>query len=238
MLDKIKKQAGEKEAMDLLDTLRSLRQMSGSLRMVYTGSIGLHHVISSLRQAGYANTPLNDMKREEVPPLSVEAGGDLACRLMEGECIEAADPIKTGRNVAEAVDGIPYFIHHVVGQAARDERQLTPGGIDEIVLDGLTHSMDAWDMRHYRERLDLYFNRAENPVALKTLDIVAHTDEAVGFAELYNLLKAELTFEDEELVRQVLVLLKNDHYLDQDHDGRYAFKFPLIKRWWKLERGI
>ena len=66
MLDNIKQDSGEKVAMEVLDTLRSLRQMSGNqspskLRMVFTGSIGLHHVISSLKQAGYANAPTNDL---------------------------------------------------------------------------------------------------------------------------------------------------------------------------------
>jgi hypothetical protein len=46
MLGKI----GDESAMELLDTLRSIRQMYPAVRMVYTGSIGLHHVIGSLRK--------------------------------------------------------------------------------------------------------------------------------------------------------------------------------------------
>lgn len=49
MLYNIKTQggpAGEDLAMDLLDTLRALRQMHGNLRMVFTGSVGLHLVLS------------------------------------------------------------------------------------------------------------------------------------------------------------------------------------------------
>lgn len=70
MLQNIKQENGEKVAMEVLDTLRSLRQMYPQLRMVFTGSIVLHHVISVLKQAGYANAPINDMYIEDVPPLS------------------------------------------------------------------------------------------------------------------------------------------------------------------------
>lgn len=69
MLDNICKQQGEGEAaaMQILDVLRALRQQPNSrLRMVLTGSIGLHHVVSMLRQKGDPNSPINDMRRIEV----------------------------------------------------------------------------------------------------------------------------------------------------------------------------
>lgn len=237
MLDKIKRQAGAQEAMDLLDTLRSLRQMSSNLRMVFTGSIGLHHVISSLRKDGYANSPVNDMRREEVLPLSIEAGKDLACRLIEGEKIAVDDSETAGRMIACSVDCIPYFIHHVVGRAARDEQELSPPVIEEIVLKGLTSSLDAWDMRHYRERIDIYFDPDDRPIALKALDLLAQATEPMPFSDLFNLIKAEMVTGDSEQLRRILSLLKNDHYLEQDLDGAFRFKFPMIQRWWKLDRG-
>ncbi|MCZ6635303.1 MAG: ATP-binding protein, partial [bacterium] len=69
MLYKIHQSEGEQVAMEILDALRSLRQMHTGLRMVFTGSIGLHNILSSLKQAGYANAPTSDMGIEEVPPL-------------------------------------------------------------------------------------------------------------------------------------------------------------------------
>ncbi|MBU0754747.1 MAG: ATP-binding protein, partial [Planctomycetes bacterium] len=237
MLEKIRQQTGPKEAMDLLDTLRSLRQMSKNLRMVFTGSIGLHHVISSLRKSGYANSPINDMLRIEVLPLSIDAGQDLAARLLEGENIPTKNPQALGRLIARAVDGIPYFIHHVVGRAARNHGPLTEKGIEDIVAEGLTHSLDAWDMHHYRERIDTYFSAEERNTALKTLDILAQAKKPLGFEALLNLIKTEMVMDDPEKVRRVLALLKNDHYVEQDAEGDYRFKFPLIQRWWKLDRG-
>ena len=73
MLDNIKKHEGETVAMEVLDTLRALRQTYASrgLRMVITGSIGLHHVINSLKHQGYANSPLNDALAIQVSALDV-----------------------------------------------------------------------------------------------------------------------------------------------------------------------
>jgi hypothetical protein len=89
MLYNIKQRSGEDAAMEMLDTLRSLRQMHSDLRMVFTGSVGLHNVITSLKRAGYANDPTNDMDTIDVPPLSPAAAQELVCQLLEGEGISA-----------------------------------------------------------------------------------------------------------------------------------------------------
>ncbi|MGL5033463.1 MAG: hypothetical protein ACRC6M_06640, partial [Microcystaceae cyanobacterium] len=87
MIDKIRKNEGETVAMDLLDSLRHLRQTYNNLRMVYTGSIGLHHVLTKLKKAGYSNAPINDMETIEVPPLDRENAIELTIALLSGEKI-------------------------------------------------------------------------------------------------------------------------------------------------------
>ena len=49
MIDHIRRADGEQAAVEVLDTLRSLRQEYPDLRMVFSGSIGLHHVLGSIR---------------------------------------------------------------------------------------------------------------------------------------------------------------------------------------------
>src|SRR5208337_154826 len=46
----VSKASGEAAAMEMLDALRALRQRHSRLRMVFTGSIGLHLVIKALRR--------------------------------------------------------------------------------------------------------------------------------------------------------------------------------------------
>ncbi len=58
LLDNISKNKPE-EAMQLLDVLRSLRHNYPQIRMVFTGSIGLHHIVNKLKDSGYRNDPTN-----------------------------------------------------------------------------------------------------------------------------------------------------------------------------------
>ena len=50
MLYNIVRHEGEAAAMELLDALRSIRQQHPSIRMVFTGSIGLHNIIIGVTQ--------------------------------------------------------------------------------------------------------------------------------------------------------------------------------------------
>lgn len=110
MIYNIKQRRNEDTAMELLNTLRSLRQMHPDLRMVFTGSIGLHNVITSLKRAGYANDPTNDMYTMDVPPLSPLDAQELARRLLGGEDIRTDSLQATAQAIGEAVDGIPHYI--------------------------------------------------------------------------------------------------------------------------------
>lgn len=116
MLESIKKNEGEVVAMELLDTLRGLRQThaGNGLRMIFTGSIGLHHVIKSLKVKSYANSPVNDMYITPVPPLDSESAQELASKLIKGEVIEIQFLDKTAVAVAKVSDGFPFYIHHIV----------------------------------------------------------------------------------------------------------------------------
>jgi hypothetical protein len=94
MLANIRDREGEQTAMEVLDLLRALRQTHGSLRMIMTGSIGLHHVLSSLRKKNYGNSPVNDMATVDVPPLAKVDAVHLATfsRTRWNGCVRAPSP--------------------------------------------------------------------------------------------------------------------------------------------------
>ena len=44
---------------------------------------------------------------------------------------------------------------------------------------------------------------------------------------------------DTEAFRKRLKLMQRDHYVTQDiNSGGYQFRFDLIRRWWRLDRGL
>lgn len=238
MLDNIKKHNGEEAAMEVLNVLRSLRQTHRYLRMVFTGSIGLHNVISSLKRAGYVNDPTNDMDTVNVPPLLPADARELSRRLLQGEGIQVDDLEETAGAVATAVGGIPYFIHHVVDQMVQRGGVGSARTVVRIVEACLTDPHDRWHLRYYRERIDAYYSREERPFALSLLDTLSVAEGPMGFDELFNGVKSYLVTEDGEMVRHVLTLLQRDHYIFQQTNGGFCFRFPLIQRSWQLRRGL
>lgn len=238
MLSNIKQRIDEDTAMEVLDALRSLRQMHPTLRMVFTGSIGLHNVITSLKRAGYVNDPTNDMYTENVLPLSPADAQELACRLLEGEDIPTDNIQATASAIATAVDGIAHYIHHVVDQMKDCDGVLNVTIVGEIVDTCLMDQLDRWHMHHYLERIDTYYMPEERPFALHLLDALSITDQPLPFDDVFNRLKSRIVTEDSEMTRRMLTLLQRDHYIVQHQDGKYCFRFPLIQCSWRLQRGL
>jgi len=238
MLYNIKQRNSEEEAMEVLDILRSLRQMHHDLRMVFTGSIGLHNVITSLKRLGYSNDPTNDMRTVDLPPLSPTDAQDLSCLLLKGENISTDDLKATAQKIASAVDCIPYYIHHIVDEIVERGDKANIAIVGGIVDFYLTDPLDSWHMRHYLERIATYYTPEEQPLVLELLDVLATSDQPLSFEDLFNLLKSSMEIEDSEKTRNILTLLQRDHYIIRGTEGAFCFRFPLIQRWWRLERGL
>jgi hypothetical protein len=237
MLQNIKTRCGEDEAMELLNTLRFLRQTQAGLRMVFTGSIGFHHVIASLRVSGQPSGPLNDTFYRDVPPLDRTEAARLARLLLEGHSLTAEDQEVSATAIAEAADCVPFYIHHVVSKLAHERCDANPDDVERVVESLLTNADDPWNLSHYRERIQEYYSGNEQRFAIALLDALAGDEDAIGFQELFNLLKSREPTEDSQMAHDVLLLLERDHYIARDPAGAYRFRLPLIKRWWQWSKG-
>jgi len=246
MLQKIIKTAGEREAMDLLDTLRGLRQTYTNLRMVYTGSIGLHHVITALRDDGYVNSPVNDMRTIEVPPLNNTDAGKLAKELIQEEGLECNQPDDTAGCISRLVDAVPFYIHHVVAAMVDRGCTATPENAQKAVKQALVAPQDPWDLEHYRSRLcEYYSDKAE--LVREILNQLAETQPLtrdqlreqikISWRPASDQLRTIVEYETEDF-RKILKLMQRDHYLTQDENtGSYRSCFELVRNWWRLDGG-
>jgi hypothetical protein len=228
---------GDRAAMEVLDTLRSLRQTYSDVRMVFTGSIGLHHVVASLKKVGYTNEPTNDMYPLDVPPLSEADATELAFRLLEGEKIPTSNLQETAIAIAQSVNCIPFYIHHLILKLKTQKGNISSTIITEVIDNCLLDPLNPWKMDHYRDRIDNYYNNEQQSYALSLLDILSNSDESLLFEELFNRLKLESATQDKEITRNVLKLLERDYYLTRQKDMKYCFRYPLIKRYWQILRG-
>ena len=237
MLDNINRDLGETVTMEILTTLRSLRQTHSNLRMVFTGSIGLHHVVTQLKKVGAAGATTNDMHQEEVTPLDLADAILLAQELLIGANIDVRD---LDRSIAQSVDLVPYYIHHIVDELQQLNSPVTQQSVADIILDNLYNPSNRWDMAHYRERIDTYYESPIVPFALGVLDELAVTVNPLPLPDLLQLLQVQNNLQtlDREMLLKVLSLLQRDHYIGQKNAGAYAFRFPLIQQYWKLSRGL
>lgn len=244
MLQKIVRNEGEPVVVDLLDTLRGLRQTHATLRLVYTGSIGLHHVVAGLLDEGYVHSPLNDMRTVEIPPLDAPEAARLAGELLCGEGLAAA--AGTAERIAERVESVPYYIHHVVATLADRGRAVTPEAVDAVVAQALTEPQDPWNLEHYRSRLGEYYGERAG-LARALLDVFAET-QLLDLNALHERLRADFRPDndrtrrivegDREGLRALIKTMQRDHYVTQDEAGAYRMRFALIRRWWRLDLGL
>lgn len=243
MLQAIAQNNTQDAATEVLDTLRAIRQTFTTVRMVFTGSIGLHHVIDRFREAGYGNASTNDMYVVDLPPLDPEQAANLASELLKGENIQLSDSTslsEVAQAIAQEVDCIPYYIHHVVAQLKTLRQPVDIETVQSIVKQALVDPQDQWKLYHYQERLTTYYKDPEDPnlypYTLAILDELAALPEGLLFSDLINRLNVPLGLNsDRELVRRALNLLKKDYYLLQK-ESQYQFRYSLIQRYWKQAR--
>lgn len=237
MLANIRDREGEQAAMEVLDILRALRQTHPTFRMIITGSIGLHHVLTSLKDKNYANAPVNDMARIEIEPLTQRDAEELAVKLIEGESLVSSDKDVAAVAIANEADRFPFYIHHIVRTLRVKDLPVDPDTIARVVTTQLVDSGDPWELRHYRDRIRTYYGTGSK-AAIAILDELAANREKASVTELLAMLKASSQFDDREQLLQLLYLMDRDHYLQRYGDGCYGFRFPLIRRWWKIDRGL
>lgn len=236
LLDNVSKREGSPVAMEILDTLRSLSQDYSRVRLVLTGSVGLHHVLTSLRAKGYGNSPLNHMERIAPGPLAPEDATELALNLLRGSKLACSEPEACARALAEAVGNVAFYIHKLVSRLPR-KKEIDPALIDTTLQKEIAHPDNDWDLLHYRTRLPLYYGSNE-ALVLHILDAIAAASEPLALNSIRKALSAQTPFDDTEQLRSLLKLLQQDHYLDRNADGHYAFRFPLIRRWWRFDRSL
>lgn len=237
MLDSIRKEDGENEAIAVLDVLRSLRQTHNDFRMVITGSVGLHHVLTSLKDCDYRNEPFNDLYSEEVPPLDQNDAKELAEKLITGEKLNVTDKGEIAREVAEQGDCFPFYIHHIIKNLKRTGIQVDLEAVQQSVQKQLVDPNDPWELAHYRERISQYYPQ-DSQLVLVVLDSLAGQNVSANVNDILSAVKSQLKFDDRDHLLRTLRLLERDHYLKRDMEGRYLFRFPLVKRWWLLDRGL
>lgn len=229
------------EAMEMLDVLRALRQQhAGKLRMVFTGSLGLHHIVRRLKAQGYNNTPINDMLAVEVEPLALTDAANLVGRLFVDSGLSVASSA-VYEETAKTLDCIPFYIHHVVSALLKNPASKTQT-LDmpavHAVIDNSIHSADnLWDLQHYEERTQDYY-QSQRAECLTLLDAVASQATPLSMPDAIRRAKAAYPLVEQQQWIELSRLLERDHYFKRNAESEVSFKFTVVKRWWVWHRGL
>jgi hypothetical protein len=239
MLSNIYEADGEKTTKQVLDSLRALRKDHKNFRMLVTGSIGLHHILKELKKTGYRNNPVNDMLHIEVTPLETKDACLLAKELLAGEGVACDNLSEVTRSIAHLTDNFPFYIHHIIRTLKSTRQKATAESVEAIVQEKLIDDNDPWELKHYETRIRDYFADDATVVKLALDEFVLR--DSLSPKTLQAILKQQNdsdTVKDIEKLRALLVQMNLDHYLAKNTSGKYYFRYPLIKRWWKINREL
>ena len=240
MLHTLQRRAGQDTPIQLLDHLRALRiARADRVRFLFTGSIGLHLVLRSLREAGNTNDPVNDMLSLTVPPMAHRDTCELAEALLRETRAASAHIPRLASEIAKHVGGFPYYVHHVVDQLDQLRRQPkledVSAAVDHLVYD----PHDPANFNYYLTRLSSYYADDQRALALLVLDTLARQPSRTPTPELLNLCKHRNPSLANEQFQGVLTILSEDHYIEHTKCATGVacdFRWPLIKKWWKETR--
>jgi len=235
MLENIAKRQGKDTAMQVLDLLRELSQRHDSIRLLLTGSIGIHHVLLSLWGEGYKGSPLNHMKLIQPGPLEPEHAASFAKSEIARRGLRCAEAEVCAVALSELVSHVPFYIENLAARLPLGV-SLTPALLETELETELRSDTSDWDLDYYRRRVKAVFPQHEKLV-LAILDTIAGSDSALSFQEIRQQVSARMEV-DEEVLREHLKLLCMDHYLVRDDANAYRFYLPLIRRWWKINRSL
>lgn len=202
--------------------------------------MSLINVLKRLTDAKIPSSPVNDMFPVAVTPLDTKDARELTSALLTGEGIACPDQEDAAAAIAEEVGRSPFYIHHIVAGLKMEQLEATVGNIRDFVVRQLHDAADPWNLTHYRERISSYYPEDNDA------ETVGHILDVLALSASGSLTADELAREAEaggiqfgkrnDLLR-LLKLMDADHYLRRDDDGRYGIRSPLIKRWWKVDRG-
>ena len=241
LIDNIRVTEGAQTAMEVLDILRSLSQDYDSIRLLLTGSVGMHHVLARLQEEGYNGSPLNTFERKSPGPLGHKDAISLSEELLEGAKLNVLNISAAAEAVATLAGDVPFYIHRLISRVPK-ESPATPESLSILLDRELCATDDDWDLEHYRKRLGTYYpGKGDEAVVLAILDGIATSKEfSLQISEITNVVNSIVPGgTDLENVRRLLKLLVKDHYLERDaEEGGYSFRLKIVRRWWVLDRDL
>jgi len=232
-------------AAEVLDTLRELRQRyqaAGRFRFLLTGSIGLHLIISELKDKhGYTGNPTNDLAAATLAGMTHEDVALMCRKYLDEEGIERLEPDRVVSSMRRATDGLPLYVAYVCSRFQRANRTpVTPAAVAAEVRAMLLDTEVEW-FSDAAERIERRYSRlGMSRTAAEVLRVLCRRRGGLSEALVVRSIVDGGLAVDASAVQPVFDLLLRDHYLARSISSgqrRYAFRHEIMRRWWRLNRG-
>lgn len=240
--------SAEKSSLKIMDTLRALRQEQNNLRMIFTGSIGLHHVLHTLTDDTYTSEPVNNMQKVALLPLDPAPAKEMAHYHLKKELGIPEVDEKLIECIALHCDFIPFYIEKLVRRLTTYDATITVSLVDQEIASILTDANDDWELEHFRSRLGTYYKGditdtndrkiKRSAIAKSILNHCAVSSSPQSINQCYQTVKSSYSIDNRDLIIATLNNLVKDHYLQRNEQGNYRFYFSLVQRWWLLAEGL
>lgn len=234
VLELVRKDPEGRRARRFLSWFRGLRQqadLTGSLRWLLAGSIGLDTVAARIR----AGDTINDLHLIHLGPFTPELADRLLEELAASHEFPLADEVRT-RMLRRVGWLIPYHLQLLFSKLReRCEDHGEPPTVTAVddAIEALLRPAHKGYFDYWRQRLHEELGRPDGGFAIGLLGQAAPSEEGVSRETLSLALGKQVADADEraEKLRYLLDVLEGDGYL-VEHEGRYRFQSPLLRVYW------
>jgi uncharacterized membrane-anchored protein YjiN (DUF445 family) len=228
VINKLNRQGQKEEAVDILHTLREIRSDDSfkHFTLVFAGSIGLEHVISSIDRPKL----INDLHRIITGPLRDPEASQLIRQLTNEATIQLSDEVIT--NIKTTIRHLlPYYIQLMVEELdVMAEEYQQPRVTSEMI--GIAFHRVLRKNKNFEdwlERLKSYHVGAFPFIN----DILKHTahNGSITVREIYEIAGLEKYQRTEDYMNFVDQLV-DDGYLEEKESHVYSFISPFLHQFW------
>jgi len=224
----IERKEGKEAAIETLHTLRAIRHNGNFINFtfVFAGSIGIHHVVTSLDGLKL----INDLRPIPVEPLTEDEARKLMMQLLDGASMQIGEPEQA--YLLRKIDCLlPYYIQLMIEKC---DEILDNANRPTLTHDDIDHAFEkviaeGRNFADWESRLNRYLDKADAKYCIGVLTRCAHKN-TYTIQEAYNFSKQE---KPTSPYKQLLddVLLKDGYLVEQA--VCYRFLSPFLKAWWK-----
>ncbi len=226
-IENIIKYDSEKNALNLLKTLRALRQthQSNNIIFIYAGSIGLESVVAKINGMKH----INDLKNIKISPLELDDANDFVKTLLEDNNFDMG--MTEIDYMLEKIEWlIPFYIQLILDEIkklSRKDPTITINIVDTAINNALEHKnyFDNW-----RSKIKEAFSDKEYLFSKEVLNKISEKN-TISKKKVANIADKYKISDDEK--RETMQSLVYDGYINNSDDAKvYRFNSPILRMWW------